>query len=268
MDFTTQENNEEMLSNNNEISSLEQRPKLNLAPRSNNVSSSNRSSSIFGNAKPREEILKSKGIDIQSVEKKLDEKTRKVPYMNREQTQEYEVILSELAYCKEQVKNADTPEKKQQADAELITKNKEIEIFIEKVRATPVVRKERSNSGNNYNNSYYGGYNNNNNNQRYNNNQDDSAFSSFSRGNNRGYRNNNNRDNNNNNNNRTCYNCGRTGHISRNCDEPSNNGNYGGGYNNRGNNNNNNYRQDDNAFSSFQRQSNNYNKDNKDNYGY
>eukprot|EP00956_Cyclotella_meneghiniana_P016289 scaffold25630_cov78-Cyclotella_meneghiniana.AAC.15 len=53
-----------------------ERPKLNLKPRSQAAPTQTKTSnsSIFGAAKPREEVLQSKGIDPKDVEKKVERK--------------------------------------------------------------------------------------------------------------------------------------------------------------------------------------------------
>jgi len=81
-----------------------QRRRLQLKPRSKNAgqvggyAKSTSRSSIFGAAKPREEVLKSKGIDHRKIDKKLDERTATMPKMTVAQSEEYnarvEVIKS------------------------------------------------------------------------------------------------------------------------------------------------------------------------------
>lgn len=81
-----------------------QRRRLQLKPRSKTAgqvggyAKSTSRSSIFGAAKPREEVLKAKGIDHRKIDKKLDERTATMPKMTVPQSEEYnarvEVIKS------------------------------------------------------------------------------------------------------------------------------------------------------------------------------
>lgn len=76
--------------------------RLNLAKRSVKapVAGTASRSSIFGAAKPRELVLKEKGIDVQEVEKKLEKLTARLPRMNRQQEEEFQVLEAQLASAK------------------------------------------------------------------------------------------------------------------------------------------------------------------------
>ena len=68
-----------------------QRRRLVLKPRTKPLSEAgapSRNSSIFGSAKPREEILKSKGIDYKAIDADLDKRTEKLPRMSEKQVEE------------------------------------------------------------------------------------------------------------------------------------------------------------------------------------
>jgi hypothetical protein len=54
-------------------------------------------SSIFGAAKPREQVLLEKGIDVQAQERKLDQRTQRLPRMNKSQEDEFKELETLLA---------------------------------------------------------------------------------------------------------------------------------------------------------------------------
>jgi hypothetical protein len=54
-------------------------------------------SSIFGAAKPREQVLLEKGIDVQAQERKLEQRTQRLPRMNKSQEEEFKELESLLA---------------------------------------------------------------------------------------------------------------------------------------------------------------------------
>ena len=73
-----------------------ERPRLKLTKRSEagvraaQAKSGGAKSNPFGNAKPREEVLLSKGVDALALEKRMDAKTRRLPRMSKEEEEEYE----------------------------------------------------------------------------------------------------------------------------------------------------------------------------------
>ena len=64
-------------------------------------------SSIFGSAKPREQVLREKGIDVKAVERKLDERTQRLPRMNKAQEEEFLELEQQLASAKKRAEAED-----------------------------------------------------------------------------------------------------------------------------------------------------------------
>ena len=117
----------------------EGRPRLKLKKRSNNATSkpktsSGASSSIFGQARTREEILASKGIDSSALAKRVAAKTQRLPRMSKEEGETYESIQQEIAFAKSELEKAETEEAKATANAEIATKQAELKALVDGVR--------------------------------------------------------------------------------------------------------------------------------------
>ena len=91
-------------------------------------------SSIFGQAKTREEILAAKGVDVSALEKRVAAKTQRLPRMNREERETYESIEEEISFAKSELERAETEEEKAAANTELEKKNGELKAHVAGVR--------------------------------------------------------------------------------------------------------------------------------------
>jgi uncharacterized membrane protein YgcG len=56
--------------------------------------------SIFGAGKPREQVLEEKGIDVKVLERQLDERTQRLPRMNKQQEEEFKELEEQLESAK------------------------------------------------------------------------------------------------------------------------------------------------------------------------
>ena len=117
-----------------------QRKRLQLKPRSAEgvkaaAAARPQKSNPFGAARPREEILKSKGVDASALEKRIEAKTRTLPRMNKEQTEEYEGILGEHKFAVAALEKATTDEDKAKQKAEVDAKKKALDEFVATIRS-------------------------------------------------------------------------------------------------------------------------------------
>ena len=119
----------------------EGRPRLKLKKRTNNAAaaskpkkSSGASSSIFGQARTREEILAAKGIDSSALAKRVAAKTQRMPRMRKEERETYESIQEEVAFAKAELEKAETEEAKAAATAEIASKEAELKAHIDGIR--------------------------------------------------------------------------------------------------------------------------------------
>eukprot|EP00949_MAST-11_sp_MAST-11-sp1_P001936 g1936.t1 len=117
----------------------EGRPKLKLKarskPKTQDAASSAASSSIFGQAKPREQVLKAKGVDASELDSRVDAKVTRLPRMNREQQATYEAILNEVSFAKSELEKAETDEAREAATKEIAAKEEQVELFLDGVRS-------------------------------------------------------------------------------------------------------------------------------------
>lgn len=74
---------------------------------STSTSATTNRSSIFGSAKPREQVLKEKGIDVKAVERDLDKRTQRLPRMNKQQEEEFKELEAQLASAQKKAKAED-----------------------------------------------------------------------------------------------------------------------------------------------------------------
>lgn len=89
-----------------------ERPKLNLKPRSQAAptqTNKTSNSSIFGAAKPREEVLQSKGIDPKDVEKKVERKAS-IVRLTADQNRQVETLRTELTDLENKLREANENE--------------------------------------------------------------------------------------------------------------------------------------------------------------
>ena len=124
------------------------RRRLQLKPRSaEGVAAANAQRSTksnpFGAARPREEILKAKGVDVGAMEAKLDAKTAKLPRMNKEQQEEYDSLSDALKFEQSEIEKADTPEAKAAADEKVKAAQTALDEWVAALRATEKKSYER-----------------------------------------------------------------------------------------------------------------------------
>lgn len=121
-----------------------QRRRLQLAPRSKKAgavggyAAPSTKSSIFGAARPREEILKSKGIDFRKVEEDLEKRTSSYPRMDEKALENVKAIESEISHAKSELEEISvdaSAEEKQKLENVLKTKEAELTTFLESVVA-------------------------------------------------------------------------------------------------------------------------------------
>ena len=98
--------------------------------------------SPFGAARPREEILKSKGVDYKKVEEDLAKRTAKMPRMTREQQEELKAARAEVAFAQETLKNAETDDERKAAEAEVTQKEKEIAEMVESFKKVNLEKRQ------------------------------------------------------------------------------------------------------------------------------
>lgn len=121
------------------------RRRLQLKPRSKNLGkaggyakSSTRPSSIFGSAKPREEVLKAKGIDHRKIDQKLEERTASVPKMSAAQREEYNSMTELIQLAEAEVAKATDETEKESATAALeAAKGKRAE-YVKALKRAPI----------------------------------------------------------------------------------------------------------------------------------
>ena len=108
---------------------VRERPKLMLKKRSKNAGDvagyvKSDKPSPFGAARPREEILKAKGVDYKKVEADLSKRTAKMPRLTRDQHEELKAARSEVSFAQESLKNAETEEERTSAELEVAQKER------------------------------------------------------------------------------------------------------------------------------------------------
>jgi Spy/CpxP family protein refolding chaperone len=123
------------------------RSRLQLKPRSAEgvaaaQASNSGKSNPFGAARPREEILREKGVDIQKMEADLDKRTAKLPRMNKEQTEEYDALVEAHSFEQSEVEKAENEAGKAAAEAKVATAKKAIDEWIVKLRETELSSKK------------------------------------------------------------------------------------------------------------------------------
>jgi phosphopantetheinyl transferase (holo-ACP synthase) len=92
------------------------------------------SSGIFGQARTREEILASKGIDSSALEKRIAAKTQRLPRMSKDEEETYDAIVEEIAFCNSEIEKAETEEEKAKAQGELATKEAQLKAHVDGIR--------------------------------------------------------------------------------------------------------------------------------------
>ena len=115
----------------------EGRPRLKLKKRTKPRTaggSTAASSSIFGQARTREEILASKGIDSSALEKRIAAKTQRLPRMSKDEEETYDAIVQEIAFCNSEIEKAETEEAKAKAQEELVTKEAQLKAHVDAIR--------------------------------------------------------------------------------------------------------------------------------------
>ncbi len=117
------------------------RPRLKLKKRTKPLpnrgaapAASSGNSSIFGQARTREEILAAKGIDSSALEKRIAAKTQRLPRMSREEGETYDAIGQEIAFAKSELEKAETDEDKAKAQAEIDLKEQQRKDHVENIR--------------------------------------------------------------------------------------------------------------------------------------
>lgn len=101
-------------------------------------------SSIFGNAKPRETVLAAKGIDIQAKEKELDAKTFRLrtPHMNSKQLEEFKAAEGIVGFTKNELlkhkENGASDDVIKAAEEELILRETEFNSLVESFRKAEI----------------------------------------------------------------------------------------------------------------------------------
>jgi hypothetical protein len=111
----------------------------------NNASQSSRSS-IFGSAKPREQVLKEKGIDVKEVEKNLDKRIQRLPRMNESQQEVLNEMDAQLSSANKRAAAEDASvDDKASAEVEVLKLTEERAAFIDKLRKEEIdfARKRR-----------------------------------------------------------------------------------------------------------------------------
>ena len=92
-------------------------------------------SNPFGAARPREESLKARGIDIKALDAKIDAKTTKLPRMSREQSEEYDGLLEVIKLEESGLAREEDAAAKAKLAANVAKLRGELDSFIEKIRA-------------------------------------------------------------------------------------------------------------------------------------
>ena len=137
---------------------VRERPKPMLKKRSKNAGDvagyvKSDKPSPFGAARPREEILKAKGVDYKKVEADLSKRTAKIKLMStlRDQHEELKAARSEVSFAQESLKNAETEEERTSAELEVAQKEKEIAEMLEnfkKINLEKLEKKKGDSKGN------------------------------------------------------------------------------------------------------------------------
>ena len=116
----------------------EGRPRLKLKKRSASKPTARgagtASSSIFGQARTREEILAAKGTDLSALEKRVAAKTQRLPRMGKEERETYESIEQEIAFEKAELEKAEDEETKAAASAKVVAKEAELKAHVAAIR--------------------------------------------------------------------------------------------------------------------------------------
>ena len=119
----------------------QERRRLQLKPRSaagaaqaSKNSPRSSKSNPFGAAKPREEVLRAKGVDVAAKEAELDKRVSKLPRMNKDQQETLDSLRSEVDFAKNELTKASTAEDKSKAQTELDKKNAEMEALIDSLK--------------------------------------------------------------------------------------------------------------------------------------
>ena len=116
----------------------EGRPRLKLKkrtkPKAAAAPAAAANSSIFGQARTREEILAAKGIDSSEIEKRVAAKTQRLPRMSKDEEETYDAIVQEIAFCNSEIEKAETEEAKVKAQEELAQKESQLKAHVDAIR--------------------------------------------------------------------------------------------------------------------------------------
>lgn len=115
------------------------RPRLMLKPRSKTVSlgpssSVSRAAGLFGQARSREDILRERGVDARSFDKKIDRKVQRLPRMNKEERATYDALIAEHEFAKAELVKASTEDAAGEAQAEIAAKMRAITEHLDVIR--------------------------------------------------------------------------------------------------------------------------------------
>ena len=95
----------------------------------------------FGSARPREETLAAKGVDLKAMERKIEAKTTATTRMTRQQREEADVLSAAVREAEDELREANENEMPENALREqLAERRKALNDFMERVSAENLAR--------------------------------------------------------------------------------------------------------------------------------